>query len=672
MRKTLLIAIVLCAAGASLGSARADIPGASGPILRPDTVWIQTPWGYQRKDLNLNPAPPAGYPAGYRWPTLMETEGYGGASVDNANGQAPGPNLYLRMDDGELMAMNLQFGAGPRHDYAYLRASVRGTECSGGSFNLYDRRHAWDGYHEIEWAAAQTWSNARVGLHGSSLSGQTAYWIAATQPPHLAAVSPNALHSDIYRDIFMVGGIQNNLFPVIWTYGMGVSGPDRLPLEALQKGIMPDDEICDWNVAVSKYSAGDLPQPENEPAWAAIRSTDDDWYTSHAAITYANDIKIPYYQQVNWQDEQVGPRAVTMFNYIHPTPRTIVDRNGNAKTIEPKTFSLSSGDHGFASFHQRDLWNFLDIWLLDKPDSAGLYDHKIYNYFETREDHPGSKFTAVKTGNSWPFADSTYPKLYLHQNGAASWNAPTGPEASETYVSAAARYNWFWYERDTDYESPVTTARGLPDEVSYESPPLDRQMVIDGPVMMNLWAKLGGTDTDFYVTVADVYPQNDPKSPGWISYIQRGLLKASHKAVDPSRSLYAADGTTMVQPYMPHTNPQPITPLEPTEFKIEIFPMGHIFRPGHRLLIQIHTPPAVEGLWGYTPTHHQPSTVTIMHDADHPSWIQFPEVSLDAVQPPDAIGSWDSAALGCKVPGGEPCVPPSAVEGPGNLVLPAP
>jgi putative CocE/NonD family hydrolase len=642
MKKTLLLAVALCTIAAGFSPARAHMPGVTEPVLRPDTQWVETSWGYRLNTLDLNPAPPAGYPRDYRWPTLMETEGYAGAGT---------PNMYLRMDDGELMAMNIVFGRGPRADYAYVKASVRGTECSGGSYNLYDRRHAWDGYHEIEWIAAQPWSNAKVGLHGSSLSGQTAYWIAATQPPHLAAVSPNALHSDIYRDIFMVGGIQNNIFPVAWTYGMGVSGPHRLPLAAAQSGTLVNDEICAWNVAVSKFSApGDLPQPENEAVWAAARSVDDDWYTSHAAITYAPAIKIPYYQQVNWQDEQVGPRAVTLFNYIHPTPREITDADGRERTIEPKTFSLSSGDHGFASFHARDLWNFLDIWLLGKADVAGLYEHKIYNYFETREDKPGSKFTSVKTGDSWPFRDTAYPKLYLHENGVANFDAPAGVEATDTYVSAAPRYGWFWYEAQSA-ESPVTTARGYPDQVAYQSAPLDREVTVDGPVMMNLWAKLAGTDTDFYVSVADVFPNGD------VSYIQRGLLKASHRQVDSARSLYAADGR-MVQPYMPHTNPQPVTPLEATEFKIEIFPIGHIFRPGHRMLIQIHTPPAVEGLWGYTPTHHQPSAVTILHDADHPSWVQLPEVRVDAVQPPDALGT---APAGCKIPGGFPCVPPSAL-----------
>jgi len=636
MRKALMLVLALALAAAVAPAVGDPYPVIEEPVLKPDTSWVKTDWGYQHNDLSF----PALNPAGLPWPTLMETEGYGGAGT---------PNAYLRMDDGELMALRIQFGRGPRSDYAYVKASVRGTECSGGSFNLYDRRHAWDGHHIIEWIAAQPWSNGRVGLHGSSLSGQTAYWIATTQPPHLAAVSSNALHSDIYRDIFMVGGIQNNLFPVIWTYG---TGPHRLPTEAQDNGTLQSDEICQQNQG-TRYSAGDLPQPQNEPAWAALRSVDDDWYTSHAAITYAPSIRIPYYQQVNWQDEQVGPRAVALFNDIHPDARAIVDALGERKTIVPKTFSTGSGDHGWGRFHDRDLWSFLDIWLLDMPDAAGLYNHQIRNYFETRDDNWEQGFTAVRSGDTWPFQGTEWRRFYLHEGGGLDLQAPTGVEATETYLSAAARQNWFWYTRDDDPTTDVSTARGYPDAVAYESEPLTEDMVVAGPVMMQLQASLTGVDTDFFVSIEDVYPD------GSVSHIQRGLLKASHRRVDPLRSYYDSDGNgIMVQPYHPHTNPQPVMPGEVVTYDIEIFPIGHIFRAGHRLLVQIHTPPAVDGLWGYTPTHHAPSLVTVHHAAGAPTWLQLPIVALDAVQPPEALGV---APESCKVPGGFPCTAPSSL-----------
>ncbi|MGH7897567.1 MAG: CocE/NonD family hydrolase, partial [Candidatus Binatia bacterium] len=318
-------------------SAFADgVPVVGEPILKPDSAFEATSWGYKKKDLSLAPAPPAGQPEGYRWPTVMTMEGYDGAS-------RPDPNAYLRMDDGELMALRIRFGDGPRGDYAFVQASIRGTECSGGHFDLYDRRHALDGHHIIEWLATQPWSNERVGMFGSSYPGQTAYFVATTTPPHLHAISANLLHSDIYRDIFMPGAVQNFLFPSLWTYGLGVvAGPHRIPINSIEEGTIPEDEIC-LQAQLTRYSFGDLPQPENEPAFAAVRATDDQWYQAHAALTYAHTIKIPYYQQGNWQDEQVGPRAVVLWHHIHPDPKTIIDKNGQPATVIPKKFVLSSG-----------------------------------------------------------------------------------------------------------------------------------------------------------------------------------------------------------------------------------------------------------------------------------------------------------------------------------------
>jgi putative CocE/NonD family hydrolase len=521
-----------------------------------------------------------------------------------------------------------------------VQASTRGTECSGGSFNLYDRRHAWDGYHIVEWTAAQPWSNGKVGEFGSSFPGQTGYWVAATQPPHLAAVSANLLHSDIYRDIFMPGGVQNYLFPTLWTYA---AGPHRAPQSSGPNGTMQNDEIC-TQLQASRYFVGDAPQPQNEPLWAAARSVDDDWYVDHAAITFAPSIKIPYYQQTDWQDEQVGPRAVVLFNHIHPTPRLITDSRGERRWVVPKKFVTSNGDHGFGNFAGNDRWAFFDIFLLGMPDVKGLLDHNITNYFET--DNGGTHYAATKSGNSWPFRDTTWTKSYLHQGGAMDFAAPAGAEASDTYLSGAARQNFFDYAPD-NFASDVTTARNLPDQLSYATKPVTENFTIAGPIMMNLWASMAGTDADFYVSVSDLFPD------GRVSFLQRGLLKASHRAVDPLRSYYAADGETMVQPYMPHTNPQPVVPGEALEYKVEIFPLGYIFRPGHRILIQIHTPPALEKIWGYTPTHHQPAAVTVLHDAAHPTWIQWPVVETDE----PIVGD----TTPCPLPGGFYCAPPSAL-----------
>jgi predicted acyl esterase len=43
------------------------------------------------------------------------------------------------------------------------------------------------------------------------------------------------------------------------------------------------------------------------------------------------------------------------------------------------------------------------------------------------------------------------------------------------------------------------------------------------------------------------------------------------------------------------SNPRPVAPGEVNRYDVEMWPVGHIFRPGHRLMLRIHTPPAIDG-----------------------------------------------------------------------------
>ena len=71
-----------------------------------------------------------------------------------------------------------------------------------------------DGHEIIEnWIVKQSWSNGKVALHGHSWGGLTGFMIAATNPPHLRAVSVSGLLDDVYRDIGRIGGIRNSGFP---------------------------------------------------------------------------------------------------------------------------------------------------------------------------------------------------------------------------------------------------------------------------------------------------------------------------------------------------------------------------------------------------------------------------------------------------------------------------
>jgi putative CocE/NonD family hydrolase len=608
------------AAGLALGSGLAT--GATAKIE--DEDFEEREWGYQHTSLKFDTS--------REWPVVMEYAGYGNVSW------AGGPNMYLRMPDGVLIAMRVEFGHGPDGKYARAVANIRGTGCSGGSFNLYDRRHAWDGHEIIEWIADQAWSNGKVGMKGCSFMGQTPYWVASTQPPSLETIMVGGLHSDIYKDLVYPGGVQNNVFPVLWYF----EGPNRVPHAAARDGTIPEDRICTQN-QTDRYSADNPPLP-TEYITNFADPTYGDWWIAHAARHHADRIDVPYYQWVNWQDEQVGPRAAVLWHWIDPPEREIEvpvgrGRGTRTETVVPKKLVTTTGDHCMGGYDDRDMWAWMDLWLLDEPDRQGLFEHRVENYFESTGD---AEYTTAKYADEWPAEDTDWTRTYFHEGGSLDFQEPTGAEATDTYVSGVPRDNWF-------YEAPragkgARQADGLPDSIAFETEPFEETTTMAGPMLLEFYASLAGVDTDFFVTINDVYPD------GSISYLQRGLLRASMRAVNEDRS-YKTDDGLLYQPWYPFTNPTKVTPGEVNRYLIEIFPHAHLFRPGHKLRVQLMTPPAVDGLWGYT-TKHEPTAVTIHHDADHPTNVLLPLVDSD-----EPIGE---APEGCGIPNGFPCDEPLA------------
>jgi predicted acyl esterase len=108
--------------------------------------------------------------------------------------------------------------------YAIVNADPRGTWHSDGDAAFADRtQEATDCYDVIEWAAGQPWSTGKVGMTGVSYLAWAQWYVAALNPPHLAAINPWEGCSDLYREFFFHGGIPDTFFPPFWQRGASFS-----------------------------------------------------------------------------------------------------------------------------------------------------------------------------------------------------------------------------------------------------------------------------------------------------------------------------------------------------------------------------------------------------------------------------------------------------------------
>ena len=94
------------------------------------------------------------------------------------------------------------------HGYSCVRIDSRGAGSSPGYLDPWSPREARDLFACIEWAAAQPWSNGRVGMAGISYYAMNQWRVAALRPPHLAAICVWEGAADFYRDACYHGGIR--------------------------------------------------------------------------------------------------------------------------------------------------------------------------------------------------------------------------------------------------------------------------------------------------------------------------------------------------------------------------------------------------------------------------------------------------------------------------------
>jgi uncharacterized protein len=96
--------------------------------------------------------------------------------------------------------------------YAIINVDSRGAWQSEGDLTFMTEQEGQDAYDLVEWAAAQDWSNGKVGLTGVSYLAWSQWRIASLNPPHLAAICPWEGVSDFYRELGYHGGIPETFF----------------------------------------------------------------------------------------------------------------------------------------------------------------------------------------------------------------------------------------------------------------------------------------------------------------------------------------------------------------------------------------------------------------------------------------------------------------------------
>jgi putative CocE/NonD family hydrolase len=454
--------------------------------------------------------------------------------------------------------------------------------------------------------ARQPWSNGKVGLNGHSYSGITGFMIAETRPPHLVAATLSGLIDDVYRGITYPGGVSNYGFPLLW------AGAYRLGLDAAggtAQPILRGDQKCVAQQAQKSRAVAD------DPVLNGLEDTDGPWYREHSLYPHADRIDVPTWIWSGYDDEQTGPRGP---DHLWEMLRGV-----------PKRLLTGNSDHdGWwrtpAVWQDRVRW--MDHWMGRHDNGFGTRAQQRTSVRTLFEIHDNGKGTLVPTGvkdsRTFPLEDTRWTDFYLGPNGTLTTSRPKGA-GSDGYLSGTERYSWS-FQAGPQTGAPVTTQEG-PDEVAYKTAAFAQNVAMMGPITADVWLSSTEVDPDIFVQVVDVAPD------GSKSYLQRGLLKASMRAIDRSRSDVTASGH-LYRPFYSASAHQYVAPGTTEHYLIEVWPVGWVFRKGHRLQVEIHSPPAVDSFYAYVPKGRAAGWNTVFHDPQHPSRITLPIVPLTGVR----------------------------------------
>ena len=515
------------------------------------------------------------------------------------NATGPLPIIFGRTPYGiEGAANNFRsyYQALVREGYIFAFQDIRGRFGSEGTFVMQrkpDHRttkgggpdESTDSYDTIDWMIHNIPNNnGRVGMLGISYDGWTTAEALIDAHPALRAASPQASPDDMFlNDDFHHQGAFR--FSYGFEYAVLTEASDTNSNFDFGRY-----DTYDWYLelgplsnANDRYLHGKLPSWNNFIA----HPNHDTFWTDQAATTYLTRTTVPTLNVAGWWDQEdfVGPIRIyesmeqhdsAAINFLVVGPWNHGGwAGGPGRRLGNVDFGSNTGEY----FRDSVQAPFFAHYLKDKG---------ALNLPEALTFEAGAN-TWVRN-DAWPArAQVTRKKLYVRENRALSWDAPTavaggGALSYDSYISDPANpvpyrrrpieptyypkgsgwYTWLLQDqRFVDHR---------PDVLSWETAPLERDVVIRGDIAAHLFASTTGSDADWIVKLIDVYPE-DYSSPNMTGGYQ--LMVAN----DVLRGRFRTG----------FERPQPIAPNRVLEYVVDLHSQDYRFLKGHRIMVQVQS-----------------------------------------------------------------------------------
>ena len=509
------------------------------------------------------------------------------ADIYRPDGEGPYPTILQRTPYDKTTSLTntmLDPIRAAKAGFAVVIQDTRGRHASEGEF--YDfRDDIDDGYDTVEWAAAQDWSNGKVGMYGASYVGATQWLAATSRPPHLVTIVPTVTASNYHDGWTYQGGAFELGFNMSWTLLQltlanfkNVAGVQSVPRERRSQLIhdvdhmtegfnhLPTKEFPGLDGGLAKYYYDWLAHPDFDEYWKKLSIEE-----------HHSEIDVPALHFGGWYDIFLGG---TIRNYLgmKKSGASETARNGQRLVIGPWAHgargSTMAGRHYFGimadpmatdvdGVHLR----WFDHWL--NGSNNGIVDEAPVRIFVMGDD-------AWRDEQEWPLARTVYTKYYLHSEGKA--NSKHGNGELNTTISQSEAPDVYLYNPADPVPTtggalccnPYFAANGAYDQndveerhdvLVYSTPPLEEETEVTGPVTVTLWASTSATDTDFTAKLVDVCEN------GCARNLTDGIIRARYR-----------DSMS---------NPTLLEPGRAYCYEIDLWATSNVFKSGHQIRLEV-------------------------------------------------------------------------------------
>ena len=512
--------------------------------------------------------------------------------------------------------------------FAVATQDTRGRYDSGGDWYPFINE-AQDGEDALKWAAAQPWSNGKLGMIGASYFGLTQWQAAQSGDPNLKAIVPRVAYSNAYHNWVYTGGAFQLGFNLTWSILMATRTGRRHHL------FLPEEihaSTLFWNLPLMEADEASgrrirhwrdwVAHPSYDEYWEKLRPIDDGYENASAAA----------YHLGGWFDVFLQG---TLNNFIGMSARakTPEARRNQKLIIGPWMHVLGDSgterttgdiDFGIASLIdlQGEQARWLTCHLMGVDDGIGTEPRVRVFVMGTNR---------WREADDWPIPGTRYQPWYLRSGGSANSMLGDGlltPDPADTGEAgdADAASDGFTY----DPMHPVPTIGGstcctedtVPvsmgprdqrpneyrqDVLCYTSRELTEPLEATGPVKAVLYVASSAPDTDFAVKLVDVSPD------GYAMNVAQGILRTRYR-----------DG---------FREPELMEPGTVYRIEVDLWSTSICFKPGHRIRVEVTSS-------NFPQFDRNPNTghefgmdaemvvarQTVLHDAERPSHIVLPIV----------------------------------------------